>query len=77
MVAVCLQLLIIGFGSLSACAPYLATIVLTVVGAWMIAARSLDKQFTELQKQEMREKLAEAKKEMMKRKEEVKRYSLT
>lgn len=71
------QLLIIGFGSLSACAPYLATIVLTVVGAWMIAARSLDKQFTELQKQEMREKLAEAKKEMIKRKEAAKRYHFT
>ncbi|CAD7702420.1 unnamed protein product, partial [Ostreobium quekettii] len=59
------QMLIISFGSLAACAPYLATIVIGVVIAWIFAAKSLDKQFTELQKEEMRAKLAEAKRELL------------
>eukprot|EP00803_Ostreobium_quekettii_P010752 evm.model.scf_4948.1 EVM.evm.TU.scf_4948.1 scf_4948:857-3057(+) len=64
------QMLIISFGSLAACAPYLATIVIGVVAAWILAARSLDKQFTELQKEEMRAKLAEAKRELLKKTKE-------
>ena len=59
------QMLIISFGSLAACAPYLATIVNRVVTAWILASRSLDKQLIELQK-EMRAKLAEAKRELQK-----------
>jgi AAA family ATP:ADP antiporter len=43
------QFMIIGFGSLAASTPYLGTILLGIVLAWLGAARSLDKQFTELQ----------------------------
>jgi len=68
------QVLIIGFGSLSACVPYLGGILVVIVMAWIVAARSLDKQFTALQKEEMRAKLAEAKKELIKKHKAVKRY---
>jgi AAA family ATP:ADP antiporter len=43
------QFMIIGFGSLAASTPYLGAILLAIVLAWLGAARSLDKQFTELQ----------------------------
>ena len=68
------QVLIIGFGSLAACVPYLGAILVVIVGAWIVAARSLDKQFTALQKEEMRAKLAEAKKELIRKHKAVKRY---
>lgn len=66
-------MLIIGFGSLSACVPYLGIILVCIVGAWIVAAKSLDKQFTALQKEEMRAKLAEAKKDLIKKHKAVKR----
>eukprot|EP00210_Caulerpa_lentillifera_P004031 g3846.t1 len=68
------QFLIIGFGSLAACVPYLGAILVVIVGAWIVAAKSLDTQFTALQKEEMRAKLAEAKKELIKKHKAVKRY---
>eukprot|EP00210_Caulerpa_lentillifera_P000338 g331.t1 len=68
------QFLIIGFGSLAACVPYLGGILVFIVCAWIVAARSLDKQFAALQKEEMRAKLAEAKKELIKKHKAVKRY---
>lgn len=68
------QVLIIGFGSLSACVPYLGAILVVIVAAWIVAARSLDKQFTALQKEEMRAKLAEAKKELIKKHKAVTKY---
>ncbi len=39
------QGLIVGFGSLAAITPYLAIIIFAVIGAWIVAARSLGKQF--------------------------------
>jgi len=39
------QFLIIGFGSLAASTPYLAAILFAIVGAWILAANSLSKQF--------------------------------
>ena len=44
------QFLIIGFGSLAASTPYLATILFAIVGAWILAANSLSGQFAEAQK---------------------------
>ncbi|KAK9844458.1 hypothetical protein WJX74_002809 [Apatococcus lobatus] len=55
------QIMIVSFGSLSASTPYLGVILLGIVLVWMGAARSLNKQFTELQVQEMQAKLAESK----------------
>lgn len=45
------QFMIIGFGSLAASTPYLGAILLIIVLGWLAAARSLDKQFTALQKE--------------------------
>ena len=45
------QFMIIGFGSLAASTPYLGGILLVIVLMWLAAARSLDKQFTALQKE--------------------------
>ncbi|KAI8470964.1 MAG: ADP/ATP carrier protein [Monoraphidium minutum] len=45
------QFMIIGFGSLAASTPYLGAILLMIVLGWIGAARSLDKQFTALQKE--------------------------
>ena len=43
------QLLIIGFGTVGAITPYIAAILLVVIGAWILAAKALGKQFTALQ----------------------------
>jgi AAA family ATP:ADP antiporter len=48
------QFMIISFGSLAASTPYLGGILLVIVLLWLNAARSLDKQFTELQVEQMR-----------------------
>lgn len=45
---VCLQFMILGFGSLAASTPYLAVILLGIVLAWLAAARSLNTQFVAL-----------------------------
>ncbi|KAK9666291.1 hypothetical protein RND81_14G174700 [Saponaria officinalis] len=50
------QFMILTFGSLANSTPYLGGILLVIVGAWLAAARSLDKQFTELRKEEELEK---------------------
>lgn len=42
------QGLLVAFGTLGAITPYLGVILLVVIGAWIIAARSLGRQFTEL-----------------------------
>eukprot|EP01026_Neomeris_dumetosa_P054964 TRINITY_DN49652_c0_g1_i1.p1 TRINITY_DN49652_c0_g1~~TRINITY_DN49652_c0_g1_i1.p1 ORF type:complete len:223 (-),score=50.22 TRINITY_DN49652_c0_g1_i1:169-837(-) len=43
------QFMIIGFGSLAASTPYLAATLFLIVFAWLRAAMSLNKQFSELQ----------------------------
>ncbi|KAI5068587.1 hypothetical protein GOP47_0016932 [Adiantum capillus-veneris] len=55
------QFLIFGFGSLAASTPYLGGILLVIVIAWLGAARSLDKQFTPLVKEDLKSKLREGK----------------
>ena len=42
------QIMIVSFGSLSASTPYLGVILLGIVLVWMSAARSLNKQVTDL-----------------------------
>ena len=39
------QVLIVGVGSLAAATPYLAVILTAIIGAWLLAARSLATQF--------------------------------
>ncbi len=39
------QMLIIGLGSIAAMTPYIAIILFLIIGAWILAARSLNKQF--------------------------------
>ncbi|XP_068647661.1 plastidic ATP/ADP-transporter-like [Aristolochia californica] len=46
------QVMILSFGSLANSTPYLGGILLVIVLAWLAAARSLDAQFTELEKEE-------------------------
>eukprot|EP00178_Gracilaria_changii_P025295 TRINITY_DN78019_c0_g1_i1.p1 TRINITY_DN78019_c0_g1~~TRINITY_DN78019_c0_g1_i1.p1 ORF type:complete len:650 (-),score=121.41 TRINITY_DN78019_c0_g1_i1:5295-7244(-) len=41
------QILIFSMGSLAASTPYLAVILFAIIGMWLAAARSLDKQFSE------------------------------
>lgn len=55
------QFLIIGFGSLAASTPYLGVILLVIVLAWLVAARSLDKQFSPLVQKDLKDKLLEGK----------------
>merc|ERR1712070_404696 len=49
------QFLIIGFGSLAASTPYLAVILFFIVGLWIKAAISLNKQFVAAEVQELSE----------------------
>jgi len=42
------QVLLVGFGSLSAITPYVAVCMFTIIIAWLAAVRALNKQFTEL-----------------------------
>ncbi|GBG75503.1 hypothetical protein CBR_g20134 [Chara braunii] len=55
------QFMIIGFGSLAQSTPYLGVILLFIVLAWIAAARSLDKQFTPLAKEDLKGKLQKEK----------------
>ncbi|KAL9266468.1 ADP,ATP carrier protein 1, chloroplastic-like protein [Drosera capensis] len=50
------QFMILTFGSLANSTPYLGAILMVIVTAWLAAARSLDKQFTELRREEELEK---------------------
>lgn len=50
------QFMILTFGSLANSTPYLGGILLVIVLAWLAAARSLDKQFTALRREEELEK---------------------
>lgn len=40
------QILIFSLGSLGACTPYLAVILFVIIAMWLLAAKSLDKQFS-------------------------------
>jgi len=42
------QGLLVAFGTIGAITPYVGVILLVVIGAWMIAARSLSKQFNQI-----------------------------
>jgi AAA family ATP:ADP antiporter len=53
------QGLILGFGSLAAITPYIAVILFGIIFAWIFAARSLNRHFTELTAQKEAEKAAE------------------
>jgi AAA family ATP:ADP antiporter len=46
------------FGSLANSTPYLGGILLVIVLAWLGAARSLDKQFSSLAKEELRKEMS-------------------
>merc|ERR1739847_183460 len=48
------QFMIIGFGSLAASTPYLGVILLLFIVMWINAARSLDEQFTEVTKEDIK-----------------------
>ncbi|GAB2293599.1 hypothetical protein Dimus_027811 [Dionaea muscipula] len=50
------QFMILTFGSLANSTPYLGGILMLIVTTWLMAARSLDKQFTELRREEELEK---------------------
>lgn len=55
------QFLILTFGSLANSTPYLGSILLVIVVAWLAAARSLDSQFTPLVKKDLKSKYLEGK----------------
>ena len=55
------QFLILTFGSLANSTPYLGSILLVTVVAWLAAARSLDSQFTPLVKKDLKNKYLEGK----------------
>ena len=50
------QFMILSFGSLANSTPYLGGILMLIVTVWLAAAKSLDKQFTALRKEEELEK---------------------
>ena len=52
------QFLILIFGSLANSTPYLGGILLVIVLAWLGAARSLDKQFSSLAKEDLRKEMS-------------------
>lgn len=51
------QAMILGFGSLAASTPYLAVILFVIVGMWISAANSLNKEFTEAEMEMLRNKM--------------------
>lgn len=55
------QFLILIFGSLANSTPYLGGILLVIVLAWLGAARSLDKQFSSLAKEDLRKEMSKEK----------------
>jgi AAA family ATP:ADP antiporter len=55
------QGLLVVFGSLTLITPYIAGIILFIIGGWLFSVKSLNKQFTELtQEQAEEEKIADA-----------------
>lgn len=54
------QVLIVGFGTLAACTPYIAAILFAIIFAWIYAARNLSKRFNALNAQKEAERAAEA-----------------
>lgn len=53
------QILIFSLGSLAASTPYLAVILFVIIGMWLQATRSLDKQFTSFMLEETKQTAAE------------------
>lgn len=53
------QGLMVAFGSIGAITPYIGAILFVIIAAWILAARSLNKRFTELTAQKEAEKAAE------------------
>lgn len=43
-----IQLGLLGFGTLATITPYIAAILFIIIGAWIVAVRALNKQFTKL-----------------------------
>lgn len=50
------QALLLAFGSISAITPYVAVLLFGIIGAWIVAARSLNKQFLALTQEKAKEK---------------------
>merc|ERR1719443_2539105 len=48
------QFLILGFGSLSASTPYLAVFLFAIIGIWIKSSISLNEQFTEVTKEDIK-----------------------
>jgi len=59
------QVLIIVFGSLANSTPYLGAILLGIVSLWIVAARSLDTQFTPMVHKGIKTQLSEGKLEAL------------
>lgn len=49
------QGLIVGFGSIAAITPYIAVILFAIIGIWILAAKSLNKQFHKLSQEKEKE----------------------
>lgn len=60
------QILIFSLGSLAASTPYLAIILFAIIGMWLVAARSLDKQFSAFMIKETAETAVKEKEEAAK-----------
>ncbi len=50
-----IQLFLLAFGTLATITPYIGAILVVIIGAWLVAARSLNKQFLELTTQKAEE----------------------
>merc|ERR1711967_165459 len=53
------QFLILGFGSLSASTPYLAVFLFGIIALWIKSSLSLNEQFTEVTKEDIKSKVGE------------------
>merc|ERR1711871_435985 len=53
------QFLILGFGSLSASTPYLAVCLFVIIGLWIKSSLSLNEQFTEVTKEDIKSEMKE------------------
>merc|ERR1711943_137842 len=53
------QFMILGFGSLAASTPYLAVCLFAIIGVWIKSSMSLNEQFTELTKEDIKSEMKE------------------
>merc|ERR1712151_572910 len=53
------QFMILGFGSLAASTPYLAVCLFAIIGIWIKSSMSLNEQFTELTKEDIKSEMKE------------------